>query len=201
MKNVKVRGREAHDSVKTLPINLDSLVHGKAVESERLEFKAGWNPLAALHAICAFANDFEGRATGIPKIFRAMRANGSPPPEFETDEDRISFLVRLPVHPQAAHLAPEVADELVGPESGPEWRSRPEWRASWGPESIHDRVMAAISRESLSRSEIAKALGHVSISGVIKRALADLMQAGLAEYTIPEKANSRLQRYRTTRRR
>lgn len=49
MKNVKVRGREAHGPVKTLPINLDSLVQGKAVESERLEFKAGWNPLAALH--------------------------------------------------------------------------------------------------------------------------------------------------------
>jgi len=59
--------------------------------------------------------------------------------------------------------------------------------------------MAAISQEPLSRSEIAKALGHTSISGVIKRALADLMQAGLAQYTIPDKPNSRLQRYRTTR--
>lgn len=43
----------------------------------------------------------EGRATGIPKILRAMRENGSPAPEFETDDDRASFLVRIPVHPEA----------------------------------------------------------------------------------------------------
>ncbi len=40
----------------------------------------------------------EGRSTGVPKILRAMRDNGSPPPSFETDDDRTSFLVRLPVH-------------------------------------------------------------------------------------------------------
>jgi ATP-dependent DNA helicase RecG len=28
-----------------------------------------------------------------------MRENGSPPPEFETDEERSYFLTRLPVHP------------------------------------------------------------------------------------------------------
>jgi len=27
-----------------LPINIKELVHGKVVEWERLEFKAGWNP-------------------------------------------------------------------------------------------------------------------------------------------------------------
>ena len=43
----------------------------------------------------------EGRATGIPKILRAMQANGSPPARFETDDDRTSFLIRLPVHPKA----------------------------------------------------------------------------------------------------
>jgi ATP-dependent DNA helicase RecG len=43
----------------------------------------------------------EGRATGIPKILRAMRGNGSPAPKFETDDERTSFLIRLPVHPQA----------------------------------------------------------------------------------------------------
>jgi len=26
-----------------LPINIETLLHGKAVERERLEFKAGWN--------------------------------------------------------------------------------------------------------------------------------------------------------------
>jgi ATP-dependent DNA helicase RecG len=41
----------------------------------------------------------EGRGTGIPKILESMRANGSPEPLFETDEQRTSFLVRLPLRP------------------------------------------------------------------------------------------------------
>jgi len=47
-----------------LPINLDSLLHGKAVEWERLELKEGWNPLSVLHAICGFANDFHNLGGG-----------------------------------------------------------------------------------------------------------------------------------------
>ena len=43
----------------------------------------------------------EGRSTGISKILNEMKGNGSPSPEFETDEDRNHFLIRLPVHPRA----------------------------------------------------------------------------------------------------
>jgi ATP-dependent DNA helicase RecG len=41
----------------------------------------------------------EGRGTGIPKMLKAMRLNGSPSPVFETDRNRTYFLVRLPLHP------------------------------------------------------------------------------------------------------
>ncbi len=47
-----------------LPINIDDLLHGASVEWERLEFKAGWNPLDTLHTICAFANDFHNLGGG-----------------------------------------------------------------------------------------------------------------------------------------
>ena len=40
----------------------------------------------------------EGRSTGIPKVLRVMQANGSPQPRFESDDERSSFLIRLPVH-------------------------------------------------------------------------------------------------------
>jgi len=43
----------------------------------------------------------EGRSTGIKKILTAMARNGSPPPEFDTDDDRTYFLIRLPVHERA----------------------------------------------------------------------------------------------------
>lgn len=40
----------------------------------------------------------EGRNTGFKKILDALEANGSPKPEFETDEDRSYFITRLFVH-------------------------------------------------------------------------------------------------------
>jgi ATP-dependent DNA helicase RecG len=43
----------------------------------------------------------EGRSTGIPKILKVMLANGSPAPEFESNDSRTHFLIRLPVHARA----------------------------------------------------------------------------------------------------
>ena len=34
-----------------LPINIEELLSGRVVETERLEFKEGWNPLAVLHTM------------------------------------------------------------------------------------------------------------------------------------------------------
>lgn len=44
----------------------------------------------------------EGRCTGIPKIIEAMAKNGSPPAEFEFDEDHSYFLVRLTIQRRIA---------------------------------------------------------------------------------------------------
>ena len=41
----------------------------------------------------------EGRNTGFQKIIRALQANGSPMPVFETDEERTFFLATLFIHP------------------------------------------------------------------------------------------------------
>ena len=47
-----------------LPININDLLTARTVEWERLEFKAGWNPMAVLHTMCAFANDFHNLGGG-----------------------------------------------------------------------------------------------------------------------------------------
>ncbi len=47
-----------------LPINIEELLSGRVVETERLEFKEGWNPLAVLHTMCAFANDINNWGGG-----------------------------------------------------------------------------------------------------------------------------------------
>jgi len=47
-----------------LPINLDDLLAHGTVESDRVEYKAGWNPDAIIRTLCAFANDFENLGGG-----------------------------------------------------------------------------------------------------------------------------------------
>lgn len=55
----------------------------------------------------------EGRGTGLPKLYRVMRENGSEDPRFDFDDERSYFRVTLPAHPEyiaisalrdAAHL-------------------------------------------------------------------------------------------------
>ena len=81
-----------------LPINIEELLGGKAVENDRIEYKTGWNPDAIYRSICAFANDFD--ETGIPIIQDELKANGSPKATIETDEERTYFLIDIPCHPE-----------------------------------------------------------------------------------------------------
>ena len=47
----------------------------------------------------------EGRLSGVPKVFQAMRRNGSPSPEFDFDTGRSYFRATLPAHPEYAALS------------------------------------------------------------------------------------------------
>ncbi len=47
-----------------IPVNIEKLISGRIVESERIEYKRGWNPAAIYRTICAFANDFENIGGG-----------------------------------------------------------------------------------------------------------------------------------------
>ena len=54
-----VRGKQME-----LEFGIEDLLNGKRVESDRLEFKAGWNPDDIYPSICAFANDFDNQGGG-----------------------------------------------------------------------------------------------------------------------------------------
>ena len=60
-----------------LPINISSLLHHRTIESERVEYKAGWNPEAVLHSVCAFANDFHNLGGGYV-VVGVEEENGRP---------------------------------------------------------------------------------------------------------------------------
>lgn len=103
----------------TLPINLHDLLTQRNIESERVEYRTGWNPqsVPGRHgAVSMTATTRRPRwmTSRGPKILRAMRKNGSPAAVFESDDDRTWFLVRFPVH--AAHGAPTVQGTEQGHE-------------------------------------------------------------------------------------
>ena len=127
------------ESEVSLPLNIDDLIHQRKVESARIEYKKDWNPEKVLHSVCAFANDIdnwgggrsrfyrnrrigeflkeldlaEGRNTGIGKIVRAMRENGSPDPQFYNPETRSFMTVILPIHEAFKEATTEEKSEPV----------------------------------------------------------------------------------------
>lgn len=118
----------------------------------------------------------EGRSTGVPKILRAMASNGSPSPQFESDEDRTNFLVRLPVHKRAERVTPQVTPQ-VAPHV--------------------ERLLSAIDGEH-HRDELQKRLELSDRKHFRTQFLAPALEAGLVEMTDPGSPRSPQQRYRLT---
>lgn len=132
----------------------------------------------------------EGRSTGIPKILRAMAANGSPPPEFETDEEHSYFQVRLPAHHQAQTGTAKVATS----ETAPADKGR-------GTKSALSRHQVEILRRCLADAEIAELMTIAERADRTKfrnQVLKPMLADKLLEMTIPDKPTSSNQRYRTT---
>ena len=63
---------------------------------------------------------------------------------------------------------------------------------------IRAAVLEALDGGNLSRKEIFATIGMSGDSRSFKRNIEPLLSAGLIEMTIPEKPNSRLQKYRIT---
>lgn len=121
----------------------------------------------------------EGRSTGIPKILKVMAENGSPAPEFETDDDRTYFLIRLPIHQQALQEATlQVTGQVTGQVT----------------EQIH-KLLLALEGE-MTRGELQAALGLAHRDYFTEAYLQPALEAGLIEMTIPDKPRSSKQKYR-----
>ncbi len=96
----------------------------------------------------------EGRSTGIPRLLKAMATNGLPAPLFETDEDRLSFVVRLPHHPLS--LVPPVgAGEVTGEVAG---------EVAGEVERLHRAVAGEMSRKQLQSTLGLKGEEHFQIT-------------------------------------
>ena len=128
----------------------------------------------------------EGRSTGIPKIFQAMKANGSPSPEFDFDEDHSYFMVRLPVHPAALEVDDSVTPQVTG---------------QVGTKLALSRHQVEILRKCLIPSGIKELMEIAERSDRTKfrnQVLKPLLNEDLLEMTIPDKPRSSKQKYRLT---
>jgi len=142
-----------------------------------------FTPFAKNPTICKFLSQiglYEELGSGVRNVtkYHPFYAPGAEAPTF-TDEHMFTVVVPL------------------GTATLPE--SRQESRQESGQESdVAGRILRILSGGVKSRSELAASLGHRSISGAAIRSIASLLQRGMVEYTIPERPQSRLQRYRLT---
>jgi len=66
-------------------------------------------------------------------------------------------------------------------------------------ESLNGRILALLKKEPLPVSVLSKQLGQKRVSGQLKIVLKKLISDSLVEFTIPDKPNSSLQKYRLTK--
>ena len=115
--------------------------------------------------------------TGVRRIFEEAKELALPEPKIEEIGMRLRFTVYLA---KSHVIAPTDKGENPGAQSGAQ----------------SEAILAALSDGALSASELVGVLGLESKTGAFKRAIKELMEQGKIEYTIPEKPNSRLQKYR-----
>ena len=60
-----------------IPIKVETLLEGRKVEQNRIEYKAGFNPSEVVHTVCAYANDISGVDGGY-LVLGVQTENGLP---------------------------------------------------------------------------------------------------------------------------
>lgn len=157
----------------------------------------------------------EGRNTGIPTIQKALADNGSLAAKFETDEDRTYLLVRLPMRAAPADGTAQVTGQvgqeenaliasylrmlvtLTGQVTGQVVEQVPGDVAVGFTKRSQELVENYFS-EAKAGKEIQSILGLRHRETFLRNYLHPLLTAGFLAQTIPEKPQSRLQRYALT---
>ena len=73
---------------------------------------------------------------------------------------------------------------------------QPEARLDPQPESLAARVLRQLTNGPMSKVDLSRNLGQKRVSGQLNKVIRNLLAHGTIEYTIPERPQSRQQRYR-----
>ena len=140
----------------------------------------------------------EGKGTGILKIKRSMKLNGSPEPIFDTDNELSYFLVELPIHPD---WRDEVQDEVqveVQVNRGDSAYGVQDKVQVERPGARVEGVILSYCYRPQKRRDILSRIGLLSNQSNYKRHIYPLIRLGYLALTVPEKPNSKNQQYKTT---
>jgi len=118
----------------------------------------------------------EKAGTGTVDMYDNCRKAGLKPPEFRLENGFFILTIR---RKKAA--------------------KQPESRLESQPELLEDRVRHLLKNAPLSKSGISSHLGQKEISGQLNKVIRELLKEKHIELTIPAKPNSRLQKYRLTK--
>ncbi len=105
----------------------------------------------------------EGRNTGFKKILNALEANGSPKPEFETDDTRSYFISRLFIHEGFIDVPSE---EPKRSQKGAERKQAILEFLTENPKMTQTQLMKEMD---LTRKQIQKDIKELQENGVLER--------------------------------
>lgn len=131
--------------------------------------------------------------SGVPEIYREAEALGLLEPIIEEIGMRVRFTVFL-----KDLLAPTSAQSRKSPSDSSKEKRQESGVESGVESAMALQVMDLLHDAELSKSEIARALGKEKPTRYLNDLMKRLLKNGHVAYTIPEKPNSRLQKYRIT---
>lgn len=125
--------------------------------------------------------------SGIPRILKSYNESN-----FEFGQNYIRVIFRYEDGYERAEVQPE-----SGAQSGVQ--SGVQSGAQLGVQSeMAEKVLQILAKKDCSKKEIAESLGKSGRTRYLNDLMKKLLIQGLVEYTIPDKPNSRLQKYRST---
>ena len=167
----------------------------------------------ALARVFREAGIMEQWGTGVQRVFEQIAEAGLPEPLIEEIQDRVRVTIYVPSHdparpPKTAGAATNTdihmsksgeqvskSDHQV--ESTPERMSKSSEQVSKSSEQVA-LLLAFAASGSRSRAELLTTIGLTDVYGNYRRHLLPLIEQGYLARTVPDRPNSRLQRYRIT---
>jgi ATP-dependent DNA helicase RecG len=154
----------------------------------------------------------EQAGTGMRMMSKLWREQKHPAPKFINDRNLKAFEIYLPgldvdlggtsrlMGPFAGAGDKISFGQTEGPDNekivGGESRGRVGGESGGG--SIQSRILRLLEQNTLSKKEIAAALGQRKANRYLDESISKSIKDEIIEYTIPDKPNSRLQQYRIT---